>query len=66
MSIENAEIPDKWPGNPGYINRFQTDEQIRLIEQHGAQEALRLRQESEDRWTIQLGMVRIVDRKRES
>lgn len=56
-----AGVADAWTYSPRV-----RDEQIRLIEQHDAQEALCLRQESADRWTIQLGMVRIVGRKRES
>ena len=55
-----AEVTDSWPYRPR-----MRPEQVRLIEQHGAQEALCLRQESADRWTIQLNMVRVVGRKRE-
>lgn len=84
MSIENADIPDTWSSNRGYISGLAahgigaevTDswaysprmrpEQVRLIQQHGAEEALSLRQESADRWVIQLNMVRVVGRKRGS
>ena len=55
-----AEVTDSWPYSP----RMRS-EQVHLIQQHGSEEALCLRQESADRWTIQLNMVRVVGRKRE-
>jgi len=57
----SASVADTWTYSPRV-----REEQIRLIEQHGAQEALRLRQENSERWTIQLNMARIVGRRGES
>jgi len=56
-----AEVTDSWAYSPR-----MRPEQVRLIQQHGAEEALSLRQESADRWVIQLNMVRVVGRKRGS
>ena len=53
-----TESVQQWPYRPG-----MSEQQVALIRNHRAEEALQLSQGSDGRWTIELSLVRILGRR---